>query len=575
MNRRQLLASAAVLPFTTHSFTLRAANPGGVDQLTGRPLYDRYQLTLDRVLRGAQPSYTAEFLLEDLHGTPGRRFTNFSGDLSGRWIGSLATSSAQFGERFPVLDKFVAQAVALQHREGYFGKSFNAANPGDDDMALLWGNGRLLVGLLEYHALNHDPQVLAAARNLGNFLLRIAPQFNSQQMADEFNAAHFASSYICWTQQTEGLAALFVATGDTRYRDLCADIAARIERRPGDHVHGYLCSVRGVLDLYLATKDEKFLNRAIAAWNDVAQSGDLLITGGVPEAWSPKKKRTEGCAECDWLRLNLALHAATGEAKYLDAAEDALFNEFAMNQFSTGDFGHAVLDDFGAPESVQVRAWWCCTLHGLRAFPDVAHHTFRIRDNEVFFDLPLDGSLDTGSISLTSQSSLATDRRIRIKVLHASAPHALNIRKPAWSDSVKVIRNGRPHENSRVENLRAGDQIEASYDMSLRLTSADKVLSTRGRTAFHYGPWLLGASTAMQPEYFNELYPSNVLIAGSATRNSTPATERFTIPLAATTVDAIPAEFPGQKLKLDLRAVAEQTGHEPARWATSFLVRTS
>jgi DUF1680 family protein len=232
MNRRQLLAGAAALPLATRSFAIGPAGNSYPTPSTGRPSYDRYQLTLNRVLHGSQPAYTSEFLLDDLRGTPGRRFTNFSGDLSGRWIGALAMSSAIFGERFPVLDQFVTSAIALQHPDGYFGKSFHADNPGDDDMALLWGNGRLLVGLLEYHALSPNPKVLAAARNIGNFLLRIAPQFNSQQMADAFNANHFASSYICWTQQTEGLAALYATTGDTRYLDLCAAIATRIQRRP-------------------------------------------------------------------------------------------------------------------------------------------------------------------------------------------------------------------------------------------------------------------------------------------------------------------------------------------------------
>jgi DUF1680 family protein len=441
-------------------------------------------------------------------------------------------------------------------------------------MALLWGNGRLLVGLLEYHTLRPDPTVLDAARNLGGFLLRIAPQFNSRQMADAFDAAHFASSYICWTQQTEGLAALYATTGDTRYRDLCAAISSRIQRRPGDHVHGYLCSVRGTLDLYFATNDTQYLDRAIDAWNDVARSGDLLITGGVPEAWSPKKKRTEGCAECDWLRLNLALYRATGSGNYLDVAEDALFNEFAMNQFSTGDFGHAVLDEFGAPESVQIRAWWCCTLHGLRAFSDIARNAFQTRAAETSFNLPVDASFSNDSISLESQSFLATERRIQIDVRRVSPDHALSIRKPAWAKTVTIVRNGRPHTSLRIDSLRPGDKIEVTYGMALRITSADDTLSVRGRSALHYGPWLLGASTAMQPEYFNELYPQNVLILGSA-RETMPLPARFTVPVAAASISVVPAEFPGQTMNLDLRAVAEQTAHAPARWATSFLVRSS
>jgi DUF1680 family protein len=219
----------------------------------------RYRLTRDRVLNGTGPAYTPDFLLADVRAIPERRFTNFSGDLSGRWIGALSASARSFGEQFPLLPDVVNRTIALQHEDGYFGGKFHYDQPNDDDLALLWGNGRLLVGLMEYYALNPDPAALGAAKKLGDFLLRIAPRFNSQAMADAFSADHYASSYICWTQQTEGLAALYAATRDERYRELCAAISKRISRRPGDHVHGYLTSLRGTLDLHDATGDAAYL----------------------------------------------------------------------------------------------------------------------------------------------------------------------------------------------------------------------------------------------------------------------------------------------------------------------------
>ncbi len=446
MNRRKFLAASAALPLAAHSAILHPEPAGSNEPTThargdtasGRPNFDRYHLTLNRVLERPQPAYSQPFLLEDLRGEPGRRFTNFSGDLSGRWIGALAASSTSFGDDFPVLDEFVKKTLPLQHPEGYFGKSFNAEHPGDDDLALLWGNGRLLVGLMEYHALRHDPAALAAARRLGDFLVAIGPKFNSQQMAEDFGAGHFATSYICWTQQTEGLAALYAARRKKiKYRDLCADIAARMERRPGDHVHGYLCSVRGTLGLYEATRDSKHLDRVVAAWNDINASGDILITGGVPEAWSPKKKRTEGCAECDWLRLNLALYRVTGDAKYLAAAESALFNEFAMNQFATGDFGHANLYEDFTPEMVAVRAWWCCTLHGLRAFADVNNSVFRQSGSEIMYDLPARWKMEIAERHRRSPllpGHRGQDSHHRAERVPAML--SLVVRKPAWADAV-------------------------------------------------------------------------------------------------------------------------------------------
>lgn len=581
MNRRKFLAASAALPFAAHSAIMhtesdvpdKTTSSTHGDAGAGRPNFDRYHLTLNRVLERPQPAYSQPFLLEDLRGEPGRRFTNFSGDLSGRWIGALAASSASFGDNFPVLDEFVKKALPLQHPEGYFGKSFNAEHPGDDDLALLWGNGRLLVGLMEYHALRHDPAALSAARRLGDFLVAIGPRFNSQQMAEDFGAGHFATSYICWTQQTEGLAALFAVTKEEKYRDLCADISARMERRPGDHVHGYLCSVRGTLSLYEATKERKHLDRAVAAWNDINGSGDVLITGGVPEAWSPKKKRTEGCAECDWLRLNLALYRVTGDAKYLAAAESALFNEFAMNQFATGDFGHATLYEDFTPETVAVRAWWCCTLHGLRAFADVNDSVFRQSTSEIVYDLPLDGRWKSETAFLEARSHLSTDGKVHINVRNTSGNPSLVVRKPAWADAVVLSKNGTRLDDLRVEKIAAGDEIVAQYNMSLRAQSADAVQSRPGRKALHFGPWLLGASSHDQPEYFNELFADNEIVTGSRRAPSSVQPSKFAVPIAATMCAAVPAEFPGEAIKVDLRAVAEQTGYESARWQTAFVVR--
>lgn len=586
MNRRNFLAASAALPFAARTVIAGATpdTPGAanLDRATrtasevesaARPNLSRYHHTLKRVMHGSGPAYTPEFLLADLTGVPGRRFTEFSGDLSGRWIGALAASTASFGEEFPTLNEFVKRAIPLQHTEGYFGKSFSADHPGDDDLALLWGNGRLLVGLVEYYNLRHDPAALAAARKLGDFLVAIGPRFNSQKMAEDFGAGHFATSYICWTQQTEGLALLYAATKETKYRDLCADISARMERRPGDHVHGYLCSVRGTLALYEATRDKAYLERTVTAWNDVASSGDILITGGVPEAWSPKKKRTEGCAECDWLRLNLALYRATGVEKYLAIAEKMVFNEFAMNQFASGDFGHGVLEEGGTPETVAVRAWWCCTLHGLRTFADVNDAVFRRDGEDVFYDLPLDGRLKTGSLEMDATSTLADDGRVRLVVGKTTGMHSLQVRKPAWAERVTVTQNGKPVTGLRVEGLKAGDTIEAKYEMGFRAVSADGVQTRPGRHALHFGPWLLGASSHDQPRYFSELQLDNEIVASQRQAARGRGGSVFTVPIAGSTCPCVAAEFPDQPMQVELRAVAEQTGYESARWQTAFLIR--
>jgi len=581
MDRRSFIAGATTLPLATRAASALApfAPATQVDRVaqipsvTAEPIMNRYRLTMERVLHGTGPSYTPGFLLEDIHGNPGRRFTEFSGDVSGRWIGAISAAALAYGQSSPELDGVVRRTIALQHPEGYFGKTFHFDSPGDSDLALLWGNGRLLIGLMEYYRLKKDPEVLASAMKLGDFLIRLGPSFNSKEMANEFDAAHFASSYICWTQQTEGLAALYAATKDNRYRDLCAAISGRIQRRPADHVHGHLCSLRGTVDLYNATGDKAHLQRVEAAWQDIVQSGDVLVTGGVPEAWSPRKRRTEGCAECDWLRLNLSLWRTTGDAKYLEMAEHTLFNELSMNQFASGDFGHAMLTDAGFPSIVYVRAWWCCTLHGLRTFPDVHRNVFRSGDGEVFYDLPIDGHIESAELSASATSRLAVDGTIRIQIKHASAGRKLTLRKPSWAKDLRVSVNGRAVEGLTVVAPKAGDILTAKYSMTLHHAGSAPGRHTAIQRAFKYGPWLLGASSSDNPGYFNELYADNTLLVETAKPVAERATSRFDVPIAATAVTFLPAEFPGQPSRVVLRTVAEQTASLPTQWQIMFTVK--
>ena len=584
MNRRNFVRAAAMVPLLAGANPLSFASlpaplPGDEPGQPGPrgPLRARFELTLHRVLGGGSPAYTEEFLLADVRPAPERRFTEYSGDLSGRYIGALATASQMYGTQFPGLDALVQKVIALQKPDGFFGSAFHYGKPVDQDLALLWGNGRLLVGLLEYYRLKPSAAVLAACRRLADFLLRIGPLMLSKEMRAEFGAQHFASSYICWMQQTEGLASLYLATGDERYRKLAEEIAAVIERRPGDHVHGYLTSLRGVMDLYRATEDPRLLRQCEAAWQDVADSKDLLITGGVPEGWSPNGHRTEGCAEADWVRLSLSLWKATGERKYLEMAERAVFNELAFNQYASGDLGHRVFTDTGLPAAGAVRAWWC-TLHGLRCFPDVQSSAFRVNNGALWFDLPVDSAIESASLSAIAESTLAQDGSVRITIRAAKeAPATVNMRKPEWAEKVEIRLNGHAQEvlleNGYVAVERqwaAGDIVEIEYGMRLRSIPAGN-----NRVAYSFGPWLLGAPASQNPTYFNELTTANRLLAATEKGALIPPqpAHPFSVPVAANSFRYAPAEYPDQPATVVLRAIAEQSGQDTTSWELRFLTQ--
>ncbi|HEY1897799.1 MAG TPA: hypothetical protein VGG62_16080, partial [Terracidiphilus sp.] len=241
--------------------------------------------------------------------------------------------------------------------------------------------------------------------------------------------------------------------------------------------------------------------------------------------------------------------------------------------FASGDFGHAVLYEDFTPETVAVRAWWCCTLHGLRAFPDVHDSVFRQQRDNIFYDLPLDGKWKSQTAIIEAQSRLATDGKVRLVVENMAGSHSLTIRKPDWADAVVVTTNGKHEPGLTAPLIKTGDEIVVKYTMNVRLATAERTQTRPDRKALSFGPWLLGASSHDQAEYFNELYPDNQIAMESGRMPYPGGALPFAVPIAATPASCIPAEFPGQPVKVELRAVAEQTGYEPARWQTAFLVR--
>jgi len=536
-------------------------------------LQERFELTLDRVIKGGPPVYDDSFVLADAVPQHVRRFTEFSGDVSGRYIGALAVAGQFRGRSFPELDRIVAKIVTLQKADGHFGDSFGTGEIANSDMALLWGNGRLLVGLLEYHRAKPTPAALVCAQRLGDFFMSIAPRLNDPAIVQKFSGDQVAVGYICWTQIIEGLVELNRATHDEKYLRLAGQIAANTHRHPQQHSHGFVTSLRGILELYRVTHDAKFLQQVEREWEGVIESGNLLRHGALPEVFKPTNHRTEGCAEADWLRLNLGLWAETRKACYLENAELTLFNEFAMNQFSAGDFGHRAFTDWGI-DAFHARAWWCCTLHGLRAFPDVFNAAFKGDARGLCYDLAVEGEGRIEGLVVRADSSMQTDASVTFTVAKSDGrERSIFVRHPAWASALEfrlARQTVTPAEkDGYVEIRRAwkkGDQLHVHY--VLRTRRVDQ--SAPSRVGFMHGPWFLGVDEPNSPLFFDEPFLANRILLPvvegdkhpmlTSAKESSAKPALFSVPVAHLKLRYLPGGYPVQPQTAILRPIAEQTG---------------
>jgi len=546
----------------------------------------RFDLTLDRVLKGGPPVYRPDFVLADTVPLEGRRFTEFSGDVSGRYLEALAVT-ARLRSRAASFDLDAVSTQVLRHQkpDGHFGVPFSPTELKDSDMAMLWGNGRLLVGLVAIYRLNGQPEVLAAAKKLGDFLVRIEPRMDQDTVQTARSGDQVAVSYICWTQNIEGLVALFNATSDQRFLDAAVWIAARTARFPGQHSHGFLTSLRGILDLYRATHEDRYLQQVRKEWQGIVDSGNWLTQGAIPEIFAPRIERDEGCAEADWLRLSLGLWKETGEVAYLEKAEATLFNEFGLNQFQGGDFGHLTLTQRGISPPA-ARAWWCCTLHGLRAFPDIFAHVFHTNETTLFYDLPVDGQVVTLGLKVEAESRLEKDGGIALRVLYSiGGDQTIAIRKPFWAKELQA-RFGTQLLSSEAKDgyllirrpWKAGDRLSLKYTLR---TQAVPHSGQPELFALFHGPWMLGVDSHTSPSFFDEpsdLNRLDVPVAGPEgaltlpiLSSSTTSSRPFLTPFAWFNVSCQPGGYAMQPQMVRLHPVAERTAvGDNTTWAFWF-----
>ncbi len=363
---------------------------------------------------------------------------------------------------------------------------------------------------------------------------------------------------------------LYRVTKAEPYLALAREIAARTDRHPSQHSHGFLTTVRGVVALYKVTGEKRYLEQAETEWQGVLDSGNVLVQGAVPEMFAPQIKRDEGCSEADWLRLSLELWDLTRQPKYMQQAQITLFNEISMNQFHTGDFGHHALSNEGlmAPFA---HAWWCCTFHGLRALAAVFQSVFHAESGALLYDLPVDGRGTAAGLTIRADSSIERNASVQLSVLKADGKaHDLRVRVPEWASEVKLSLAGLPVQAlvqdgylsaSRV--WKTGEVLTATYALQTRIVKRGKDGS---QVAVFHGPWLLAVDETASPAYFDE--PSSENKVELPEKNgqlhlepaaATGAPGRFAVPVAHFRLKFLPGGYSMQPQTALLRPIAEYT----------------
>lgn len=449
------------------------------------PLQRSFKLGIARM--GLAP-YSAEWLLSDVSFKIKRIFTNYSGDVSGRFLQLCSLTGAPTPDVLPAVIKDIIQ---YQKPDGHFGVTIDWSKPlkrGDSTITMLWGNARLLVGLVTAAEKFHNEALLSAARCLGNFYVNTADRLcDPDKIAFYKSSGNYGDGYsCCYFPAIEGLTMLYQATKDERYlqqAERMAKFFLNFDVLPVDHSSGNLCTWRGILDLYLVTHHKNYLEEAINKWNEAVDNGFVWPLGGIGEHWYVKYQEDEGCAESDWLRFNLMLWRFTVDNRYLDLAQRLLENQYLYNQLPDGGYGsrHYDVDNTGPIGTYGAVSEWyfCCNFAGPLGLYFFKKYLAASDGNTIYINFPfsfstsvtINGNTWNVSVNTTPDFNNLDEKKLVIHVASKDAkshqPVKVLLRIPSDVTVEKIDGKNNYHQVLQKSYLVLTSDLESKKDFTV------------------------------------------------------------------------------------------------------------
>ena len=290
---------------------------------------------------------------------------------------------------------------------------------------------------------------------------------------------------------------------------------------------GYLYS--GVADLAALTSDEAYFKALCRIWDNMA-SKKLFITGGIGsraqgEGFGPNYELfnhtayCETCASIANVYWNYRMFLATGESKYVDVYERALYNGVMSGVSLSGDrfFYDNPLESMGQHSRARWFGCACCPGNVTRFVASIPHYIYATRQNDIYVNLYVQGQADINTInnkvSITQTTQMPWEGNVKIDVSpKKSSTFAVRLRIPSWTlnrpvcnnlyaftdkgKNISITVNGQSFTPSCEDGYmvitrkwKKGDRIELSLPMDVRKVVAnDNVEDDRGKMALQRGP---------------------------------------------------------------------------------------
>lgn len=314
---------------------------------------------------------------------------------------------------------------------------------------------------------------------------------------------------------------------------------------------GYLFS--GVADVAALTNDKAYSEALQRIWNNMS-SKKLFITGGIGsraqgEGFGPNYELNNHTAYCETCAAianvywNHRMFLATGESKYIDVCERALYNNVLSGVSLSGDlfFYDNPLESDGEHGRQRWFGCACCPGNVTRFVASVPNYIYAAQGKDIYVNLYAQGKANIGGVELEQTTDYPWDGKVRIRLNKGGGKFSIKLRIPGWLkkhpfgnnlytylDAAKTadisvngvkVSHDNPDYVSIDRKWKKGDVIEINFPMEVRRVQAnDNAEDDRGKVALERGPVVFCLEGKDQPD--NTVFDKYIL-------DSTPIQSHF------------------------------------------------
>jgi len=409
--------------------------------------------------------------------------------------------------------------------------------------------------------------------NLGHLMMAGIIHYRATGKKTLYNAAIKATDFLCHFYETAsvelarnaicpshymGVVEMYRATGNPRYLELSKnliDIRGMVENGTDDNQDrvpfrkqtkamghavraNYLYA--GVADVYAETGEKQLMDNLESIWTDITKR-KMYVTGAcgalydgtspdgtnyVPDSIQKVHQsygrayqlpnstaHNETCANIGNMLFNWRMLQVTGDAKYAEVLETALYNSVLSGVSLDGKrFFYTnplrISNDFPytlrwPKERTEYISCFCCPPNTVRTLCEVQNYAYSVSENAVWCNLYGGSEFQTllngkDKVKLVQTTDYPWDGAVKIAVESATKkPFAIHLRIPEWCDNATLTVNGEPVSALIKANTYAtvsrkwkkGDVIMLVLDMPVKLMESNPLVEeTRNQTTVKRGP---------------------------------------------------------------------------------------